>query len=175
VCPSFSRLLLLVLLVACDSVAPDGEAGKAGECPAYMPMDIHLRTPQIRGSCSQKGQTCTTNTGLNLCRGFGEGTGFVEGECTCDGETWVCLPHNLSKNNGCPLTPCSLLKPQAGPQTSRTGLLYCTPKDHASCEVNLWELCPGGSKGQTVRWTCGCEQDGSFTCTPEPQQDASCP
>jgi len=89
--------------------------------------------------------------------------------------SWVCLPHNLSKNNGCPLTPCSLLKPQAGPQTPRTGLLYCTPKDHASCEVNLWELCPGGSKGQTVRWTCGCEQDGSFACTPEPQHDASCP
>lgn len=152
-----------------------GTGGESNKCPKYEPMDIHLQTPQTRDQCTSQGQTCTTNTGTNICRGIGEGTGFVEGKCTCDGTNWICTPHNLSKNNGCPLNPCGSIKPQEAPQTPKQNLLYCTPQNHTSCQTDSWEICPDGSKGQTVTWTCSCQENGSFTCTPELKNDVICP
>lgn len=151
-----------------------GVGGETGKCPKYEPMDIHLQTPQTRDECTSKDQTCTTNTGPNLCRGIGQGTGFVEGKCSCNGTNWICIPHNLSKNNGCPLNPCESLEPQKNPQTKQ-GLLYCTPQDHESCQTDSWEICPDGSKGQTVTWVCSCQEDGSFTCIPNLKNDKVCP
>lgn len=181
-------MALLLLLGACggsseaDSDGPasaagaggtGGQAGASGDCPGYEPVDVLDDTPRLRGACSTPGATCTTDRGPTLCRGFGVGQGLAEAHCACDGGQWSCLPHTISKSSGCPLQPCSLLAPQAGPLTPRTGLLHCAV-GQPSCTTELREVCADGSPGQAVSWSCDCVEGGSYTCTPTLAGESLC-